>query len=111
MSVSWGDINRDGRMDLYVGNMFSSAGSRVTQQESFQPHADPAQRSVYRRMAKGNSLFLQNETGQFVDISQRAGAQMGRWAWSSVFTDFNNDGWEDLIVANGYITAADSTDL
>ncbi|MDG2383905.1 MAG: VCBS repeat-containing protein [Pirellulaceae bacterium] len=111
MSVSWGDVNRDGRMDLYVGNMFSSAGSRVTQQDSFQPHADPAQRSVYRRMAKGNSLFLQNKTGQFVDISQRAGAQMGRWAWSSVFTDFNNDGWEDLIVANGYITAADSTDL
>ena len=29
MSVSFGDFNRDGKVDLYVGNMFSSAGNLV----------------------------------------------------------------------------------
>ncbi|GIT30281.1 MAG: hypothetical protein Ct9H300mP1_23270 [Planctomycetaceae bacterium] len=29
MSVSWCDYNGDGRPDLYVGNMFSSAGERM----------------------------------------------------------------------------------
>jgi len=36
---------------------------------------------------------------------------MGRWAWSSVFADIDNDGWEDLIVANGYITGQREDDL
>ena len=30
MSAAWGDFNRDGNMDIYVANMFSSAGSRIT---------------------------------------------------------------------------------
>jgi hypothetical protein len=36
---------------------------------------------------------------------------MGRWAWGSRFVDLNNDGWEDLVVANGYITQPDPGDL
>jgi hypothetical protein len=36
---------------------------------------------------------------------------MGRWAWSSVFADINNDGWDDLLVANGYLTGRDPRDL
>jgi hypothetical protein len=39
------------------------------------------------------------------------GVAMGRWAWGSRFADFNNDGWEDIVVANGFITTADTTDL
>ena len=36
---------------------------------------------------------------------------LGRWAWGSRFADVNNDGWEDLIFANGFITQADTGDL
>jgi hypothetical protein len=36
---------------------------------------------------------------------------MGRWAWSSLLVDVNNDGWEDVLVANGYITGDDTDDL
>jgi len=39
------------------------------------------------------------------------GAQMGRWAWGSSFVDINGDGWDDLVVANGYITTEDTGDL
>jgi hypothetical protein len=36
---------------------------------------------------------------------------MGRWAWGSRFVDLNNDGWEDLVVANGFISTEDTGDL
>ena len=62
-------------------------------------------------MAKGNSLFAGTGKGTFLDVSRAAQVEMGRWAWSSVFVDLNNDGWEDLVVANGYITTEDTGDL
>ena len=36
---------------------------------------------------------------------------MGRWSWGSIFSDINNDGWEDLLVANGYFTSKRPDDL
>jgi hypothetical protein len=111
MSVSWGDYNRDGRMDLYVGNMFSSAGSRITPQAGFRPGIDPGTRNILRRFAKGNSLFANLGNGQFRELGAESAVEMGRWAWSSIFLDINNNGWEDIFVANGYITTEDTGDL
>jgi hypothetical protein len=111
MSVSWGDYNRDGHFDLYVGNMFSSAGSRITPQPQFRPDLDNATRNILRRFAKGNSLFQNNGRGAFQEVGAAAGVEIARWAWSSLFVELNNDGWEDLVVANGYITSDDVGDL
>lgn len=110
MSVSWGDANRDGRMDLYVGNMFSAAGGRIARQSAFSPGSTDEERDALLRFARGNTLLVQQDGG-FADQSLSAGVTMGRWAWSSLFADINNDGWEDLLVANGYITTPDSGDL
>jgi hypothetical protein len=111
MSVSWGDFNRDGWMDLYVGNMFSAAGGRITTQAAFQPGAPAEVRAHLERFARGNTL-LENRGGlTFADVSLEAGVTMGRWAWSSNFMDLNNDGFEDLFVANGYLTTEDTGDL
>jgi hypothetical protein len=109
MSVAWGDVNRDGRPDLYVGNMFSAAGSRVTYQRKFTDgQADDA---AMQRMARGNTLFLQQADGSFSDSSDSYRVTMGRWAWSSALVDLNNDGWEDIVVANGYLTNRKPDDL
>ena len=35
----------------------------------------------------------------------------GRWAWGSRFCDINNDGWQDILVNNGFITSEDTGDL
>jgi hypothetical protein len=111
MSVSFGDYDRDGRMDLYVGNMFSSAGNRIAFQSGFNPTADDATRGQLQRHARGNSLFRNLGDGRFADVSVAAGVTMGRWAWGSLFTDINNDGWEDLHVVNGFFTNEDPGDL
>ena len=111
MSVTWGDVDRDGRMDLYVGNMFSAAGGRITTDSHFKPDASVEVKTRLRRFARGSSLFKQLENGSFQDASLAAGVNVGRWAWSSNFFDINNDGWEDILVANGYITTNDSSDL
>jgi hypothetical protein len=111
MSVSWADYNQDGLMDLYVANMFSAAGSRITRQALFKPDADEATRGIYQRFAKGNSLFKNVGGGRFEEVGKEAGVEMGRWAWASPFMDINNDGLDDLLVANGYFTNDDTKDL
>jgi len=109
MAVAWGDPDLDGNPDLYVSNMWSAAGSRVMSQARFMPEATDEMRDILRRFAVGNSLFKNKGEGSFVEQSQQSGTAMGRWAWSSIFSDINNDGWEDLLVANGFITNSDDT--
>ena len=111
MSACWGDYDGDGRPDLYVSNMFSSAGSRIAHQPAFQAVADASTRAVFQRHARGNSLFRNAGDGTFADVSESARVMLGRWAWGSRFTDFNNDGAPDLYVANGFITQENPDDL
>ena len=111
MSAAWGDANGDGKMDIYVGNMYSAAGNRVTYQRKFDASRKAADTPAMQRMARGNSLFEQEEEGSFADASDMAEVTMGRWAWSSGFADLNNDGWEDLVVANGYLSNPKTDDL
>lgn len=112
MSAAWGDYDADGRMDLYVANMFSSAGNRIVRQGRFLGGSgDGATRGAFLRHARGNSLFRNLGGARFADVSEQAGVTLGRWAWSSLFGDFNNDGYDDLFVANGFITQEDTGDL
>ena len=111
MSVSWGDFNRDGWMDLYVGNMFSAAGNRITFQSRFKPDAESATKKRFQYLARGNTLLQNDAGGGFVDVTAATNVLMGRWSWGSMFVDVNNDGWEDLFVANGFITNEDNGDL
>ena len=110
MSAAWGDFNNDARPDLYVSNMFSSAGNRITHQQQFKTNLDESEKKLFQRHARGNSLF-ENAGGKFLDQSVNLGVTLGRWAWGSQFVDINNDGWQDIYVTNGFITADDNNDL
>ena len=108
MSVTWSDLDHDGWMDAYVGNMWSSAGNRITFQPEFKADAEQGIKSRLQRFARGNTLLHNNRDQTLSDISDDAGVAMGRWAWSSQLADINNDGWEDILIANGYLTGDDA---
>ena len=112
MSVAWFDYDNDGRQDLYVTDMYSAAGRRVTGQDEFLRGVDPDIRKIYRKHASGNSLF-KNATGPatFADTSAKADVSFGRWSWSGDAWDFDHDGRTDLYVTNGFISGENRLDL
>jgi len=104
MSVCWFDYDNDGAQDLYVADMWSAAGLRVSMQEVFQKDAPEDVRALYRKHAMGNSLLRNDKNGVFEDRGAPAGVEMGRWSWSSDAWDFDHDGFPDLYIANGMIS-------
>jgi hypothetical protein len=106
MSVALGDYDNDGWEDVYFGNMWSSAGRRVTRLNDFKDDA-AQQKQIYQRHARGNSLFRSKNATGFDDVTLGAGVEFGRWAWCSDFVDFDNDGWLDIYVTNGFVTGPD----
>lgn len=111
MSAAWFDFDNDGNQDIYVANMWSAAGQRVSEQTIFHEGEPENIRALYRRHARGNSLYRNQGNGKFQNISDQAGVEVGRWAWSSDAWDFDHDGYPDLYVANGYISGPDSRDV
>jgi tetratricopeptide (TPR) repeat protein/thiol-disulfide isomerase/thioredoxin len=110
MSVSWLDYDNDGAEDLYVGNMWTAAGERVSTQEIFKKSSPKDVRSLYQKHAMGNSL-LHNRGTAFDDATNASVVGMGRWAWSSDAFDFDHDGFPDLYVANGMVSGPSRQDL
>jgi len=110
MGVSWCDFDNDGREDLYVADMWSAAGIRISGQDNFRDHDDDKVRALYRKHAMGNSL-LQNVGERFADAGAKSGTTMGRWSWSCDAWDFNHDGFPDLYVANGMVSGNIRDDL
>ncbi|MDE3181501.1 MAG: VCBS repeat-containing protein, partial [Acidobacteriota bacterium] len=111
MSVCWDDFNNDGWPDLYVADMWTAAGLRVTALASFMPREPAALRGLYRNHAMGNSLYRNNRHGGFEDVTSSSETANGGWAWSSDAWDFDQDGYLDLYIANGMISGPERQDL
>ena len=111
MSACWLESNADGQQDIYVANMWSAAGLRVTNQQNF--HADDPDevRDMYCRHARGNSFYANLSGGRFRNVAAENGTEYGGWAWSSDSWDFDHDGHSDIYIANGYVSASQDSDL
>ncbi|MFI5219868.1 MAG: VCBS repeat-containing protein, partial [Bacteroidia bacterium] len=58
-----------------------------------------------------NCLQLNNGNGTFSDIAMLAGVYRTDWSWAPLFADFDNDGWKDLLITNGYYRDVTNSDL
>lgn len=109
MGVAFADIDEDGDLDLYVTNMFSSAGNRIAFLDRFQKTLDPSQRRAIRDHALGNSVFLNRGDGTFIRAEGES-MRMGRWGWGARFCDLDDDGREDIVAPNGFLTGHSAAD-
>ena len=111
MSACWLDFNNDGKQDIYAAGMWVAAGMRVFEDPHFHPGEPETIRALYRRHMAGNSLYRNQGDGKFENVGTKAGIEMGRWSWSADAWDFDNDGYPDLYVANGYISGLQEQDV
>ena len=112
MSVCWFDYDNDAAEDLYVANMWSAAGERVSMQDIFQKDVPGPVRALYRKHSMGNSLFQNSENvSKFKNSGDSAGVEVGRWSWSSDAWDFDHDGFPDLYITNGMVSGPSRADL
>ena len=78
MGAASADYDNDGDFDLYVTNFALDY----------------------------NTLYQNDGRGFFKDVSATAGLIYPTWpfvGWGTGFADFDNDGWQDLFVANGHV--------
>ena len=62
-----------------------------------------------RNMLQLNQGPVADRTPRFSEIGQLAGISNTDWSWAALLADFDNDGWKDLFVSNGYLR--DFTDM
>ena len=102
MGAAWGDYDNDGRQDLYVTNMYSKAGQRITKMLGSLADAN------FRKMASGNSLFC-NLGPDFKKVSGTTptdlAVEIAGWSWGGQFLDIDNDGYLDIFATSGYYSA------
>src|SRR5690606_37023751 len=105
MGVDAADINRDGRLDLLSLDMLPEDNAR--QKLLFTPenyeHYNLFLKAGLGHQLMRNMLQLNNGDGTFSEIGQLAGISTTDWSWAPLFADFDNDGFTDLFVSNGFL--------
>jgi hypothetical protein len=108
MGVDIGDVDGDGRPDIHLSKMYSTAGNRLLSQAI---GGDPEWLGLAGQAARGNSLFHNDGKLHFTEVGAEAGIRRAGWAWSCQLADVDNDGDLDLDVANGFHTGQREDEL
>ena len=80
--VAVGDFDGDGNDDLYF------------------PHQPTLADYLAGRQGRANELYRNNGDGTFTEIGEQAGVALHAWSNAAYFADYDNDGDQDLFIAN-----------
>jgi hypothetical protein len=90
MGSTWADLDRDGDLEWFVTSI---AELDDECEEGEQPPC---------WAASGNRLYNYAGPRTFSMVTDEVGVRDGAWAWGAVFFDADNDGDQDLTLANGW---------
>ena len=98
------DVNNDGLPDIFTLDMLPEGNRR--QKLLFAPDNyekfDLTLRTGFYYQYMRNMLQINNGNGTFSEVGQLSGISNTDWSWAPLFADYDNDGWKDLFVTNGY---------
>ncbi len=103
MAVDVGDVNRDGKPDLFQVDMLSLDSKRLKTQ--IPTHSSPPRLpglDEVRQQMQRNTLQVNRGDGTFSEVARFAGVGASGWSWSTAFLDVDLDGWEDILVGTGH---------
>jgi hypothetical protein len=111
MGCDAADFNNDGLVDVLTLDMLPE-DNRTQKMHSGSENFDKFQmlfRKGFYYQYSRNMLQKNNGDGTFSEVGQLAGVSNTDWSWSGLFSDFDNDGYKDIFISNGYVK--DYTDM
>ncbi len=103
MGADMADLNNDGYPEIFVTEMTPQGNERLKTKalfESWETYQNKVTRGFYHQFAR-NVLQFNNKNGSFSEIGRYAGVSATDWSWGAMIMDLDNDGWNDIFVANG----------
>ena len=92
-SISLGDVNLDGYLDIYVVNWVDTVAHIYDQDGKL---------SGFQHTGGRNRLFLNQQDLTFVEVAESYGVDDAGAVLASVFSDVDKDGDMDLLIANDF---------
>lgn len=105
MGVDIADFNNDGLPDILTLDMMPEDNHRqksLQLEENYESFALMQTQGLYKQYMR-NMLQLNNGDNTFSEIAQLAGVSNTDWSWSPLIADFDNDGYKDIFISNGYL--------
>ena len=104
MGCDINDFNNDKWPDIFTADMLPEDNMRqklLYVPENYMEYAMTVMQGFYHSTQR-NMLQLNNGNGTFSEIGQLAGISNTDWSWAPLFADYDNDGWKDFFISNGY---------